>query len=81
MRSPRGTALEGALLATLGGDGTAGAPFATDGGELERAGIASLICGPGEIEQAHQPNESVSRAAFERGVAVIQTIIGRLCRS
>jgi acetylornithine deacetylase len=81
MRSPRGTALEAALLATVGGTAATGAPFATDGGELERAGIASLICGPGEIEQAHQPNESVSRAAFEGGVAVLQTIIGRLCCS
>jgi acetylornithine deacetylase len=82
MRSPRGTPLEAALTAVLGGGGgAAGAPFATDGGELERGGIASLICGPGEIEQAHQPDESVSRAAFERGVDVIQTIIGRLCCS
>src|SRR6185369_12089595 len=80
MRSPRGTPLETALAAVLDDrGGPSGAPFATDGGELEQIGIASLICGPGDIEQAHQPDESVSRAAFERGVEVIQTIIGRLC--
>ena len=80
MRSPRGTPLESALTALLGGaGGPSGAPFATDGGELERVGIASLVCGPGDIEQAHQPDESVSRAAFERGVEIVQTIIGRLC--
>jgi acetylornithine deacetylase/succinyl-diaminopimelate desuccinylase-like protein len=38
-----------------------------------------MICGPGELEQAHQPNESMPRAAFEEGVVVIQTIVGRLC--
>lgn len=79
MRSPRGSALEAALLGVVGGAGSAGAPFATDGGELERGGIASLICGPGELEQAHQPNESIPRAAFESGVAVIETIVRRLC--
>jgi acetylornithine deacetylase len=81
LRSPRGTALEMALLATVGDDTSAGAPFATDGGEFERGGIASVICGPGELEQAHQPNESLSRAAFEEGAKVIQAIIGRLCAS
>ncbi len=66
MRSPRGTTLEAALAAAIGGSAIGGgAPFATDGGELERGGIASLICGPGELEQAHQPNESIARAAFE----------------
>ena len=63
MRSPRGSALEARAasrrsVATTSG----GAPFATDGGALERGGIASLICGPGELEQAHQPNESMPRA-------------------
>ncbi len=79
MASPRGTTLEAALLAAVGGGAGGGAPFATDGGELERGGIASLICGPGELEQAHQPDESMPRAAFEAGVDVIQTIVRRLC--
>jgi acetylornithine deacetylase len=81
MRSPRGTALEAALLATVGGTASSGAPFATDGGELERAGVASLICGPGELEQAHQPNESMPRGAFEDGVGVIQAVVTKLCRA
>jgi acetylornithine deacetylase len=81
MRSPRGSVLERALLATVGGATSGGAPFATDGGELERGGIASVICGPGELEQAHQPNESMPRAAFEDGVRVIQAIVAKLCAS
>lgn len=83
MCSPRGTALETALHAALGRDGTGaddgGAPFATDGGELERGGIASVVCGPGELEQAHQPNESMPRAAFEHGVDVVRAVVERLC--
>ena len=58
-----------------------GAPFCTDGGRFTAAGISSLICGPGELEQAHQPDESVSRAAFESGSEHIVRVIGRLCVS
>ena len=80
MRSPRDTALERVLRATLGGDdGPSGAPFATDGGAFERGGIASLVCGPGDLDQAHQPDESMPRQAFESGVGVIQTVVTRLC--
>jgi acetylornithine deacetylase/succinyl-diaminopimelate desuccinylase-like protein len=38
-----------------------------------------LICGPGELEQAHQPDESFARAAFEGGVAAIRSVVQRLC--
>ena len=82
MRSPRATPLAAALVDALGaraGAGAGGAPFATDGGELERGGIASLVCGPGELEQAHQPDESIARAAFEEGVNVIRRVVDRLC--
>ena len=84
MHSPRDTALEIALRAVLehgASEADGGAPFATDGGELERGGIASVICGPGELEQAHQPNESMPRAAFEHGVDVVRAVIERLCVS
>ena len=45
----------------------AGAPFGTDGAWFARSGINTLICGPGEFAQAHQPNESIAQEAFERG--------------
>jgi len=35
-------------------------PFATDGGHFHRAGIPTIVVGPGSIEQAHKPNEYVS---------------------
>jgi acetylornithine deacetylase len=81
MLSPRGTPLERALRERLAGGGGAagGAPFCTDGGRFAAAGIASLICGPGDLEQAHQPDESVSRAAFECGSEHIVRVVERLC--
>ncbi|SDV49350.1 acetylornithine deacetylase [Chitinasiproducens palmae] len=34
--------------------------YGTEGGQFQQAGIPSIICGPGNIEQAHRPNEFVS---------------------
>lgn len=33
--------------------------FGTEGGLFNQAGIPSIICGPGKIDQAHKPNEYV----------------------
>jgi acetylornithine deacetylase len=79
LRTPRGTRLEHALLDILGAGPVLGAPFATDGPELASVGIDSLICGPGDLEQAHQPNERIDRGAFEDGPAVVRAVVERLC--
>jgi acetylornithine deacetylase len=76
--SPLGTELEKTLRAVLGDHEPGGAPFCTDGGRLAAAGIASLICGPGELAQAHQPDESLPREAFERGPDLILDVLGRM---
>jgi acetylornithine deacetylase len=79
LQTPRGTRLERALLDVLGERPVVGAPFATDGSELASAGIDSLICGPGDLDQAHQPNEGIDRRAFEDGPAVVRAVVERLC--
>ena len=34
--------------------------FGTEGGLYQQAGIPTVICGPGSIEQAHRPNELIA---------------------
>ena len=77
--SPRGTALEAALFEVTGAKTSGGALYGTDGAWFTGSGITSLICGPGDLEQAHQPNEHVRREAFERGPAIINKVIERMC--
>lgn len=79
MLAPSGSALERALFAATGASETGGAPFATDGAWFAEAGITTLICGPGDYAQAHQPNESIPRAAFERGTELTLNVIQRMC--
>ena len=48
--------------------------------DASRAGTAtSLICGPGELTEAHQPDESIARVAFETGAEHVLRVIERLC--
>jgi acetylornithine deacetylase len=77
--SPPGTPLAAALCAQLGVEEGGGAPFCTDGGRFAEAGMEVLICGPGELEQAHQPDESLPRAAFEAGPEHLLGVIRALC--
>ena len=79
--SPRGTPLEGALFEVLDQHTSGGAPFATDGCQFASGGIASLICGPGDLDQAHQPNESIRRETFENGTDAILAVVRRLCEA
>jgi acetylornithine deacetylase len=81
LESPRGTALEAALFEVTGARNSGGALYGTDGSWFNRSGMISLICGPGDLDQAHQPNEYVRREAFERGPALIGKVIDRLCAS
>ena len=81
LSSSRGTALERALAEVTGAKTSRGAVFGTDGGHLALSGITSLICGPGDLDQAHQPNESIRREPFERGTEMILRVIDRMCGS
>ncbi len=46
--------------------GARGAParvsYGTEAGVFERAGVASIVCGPGHVAQAHQPEEWIAEA-------------------
>lgn len=43
--------------------------FAAEAGQFQQAGYSTVICGPGSIDQAHQPNEYVELSQMERGAA------------
>lgn len=77
--SPRHTPLERVLFDEFDTTTSGGAPFGTDGSQFARVGIDSLICGPGDLDQAHRPNESIRRDAFERGSQHILSIIHKMC--
>ena len=73
---------DGPLLADcrhLSGEAPATACFATEGPFLEALGLETVIMGPGRIEVAHQPDESLELAQAERCGEVLDGLIGRFC--
>lgn len=44
----------------------------------ERLGIATVVCGPGSIEQAHRPDEFIERAQLERCDAMLDALLTHL---
>ncbi|MEO9634625.1 MAG: acetylornithine deacetylase [Parasphingorhabdus sp.] len=52
--------------------------YAAEAGQFQQAGFATVICGPGSIEQAHQPNEYVSVEQFARGADFMARLVEEL---
>ena len=79
LRSPTDDAFCDLLCYIMGKPADRGAPYATDGGQFQQIGINSYICGPGLLEQAHQPNESISVSHFVSGQEKIEQVIYEWC--
>ena len=48
--------------------------FAAEAGQFQRAGFSTVLCGPGSIAQAHQPDEYVEISQMERGLAFMRRL-------
>ena len=40
--------------------------YGTEAGQFQAEGYSSIICGPGDIAQAHQPNEFITVKQFKK---------------
>ena len=61
------------LAQALSGEkGTTLVAFGTEAGLFKNAGISTVVCGPGSIQQAHQPDEYVSLEQLGRCEAFMQ---------
>ena len=54
-----------------------GASFTTEGGLYQASGIPAVICGPGGIAQAHQPNEFLSLEQLDAGGRFVREVLAR----
>ena len=69
---------EAAALALqwTGGNRTYAVPYGTEAGIFRARGIPTVICGPGDISQAHQPNEFVAKSQMAACDAFMAKMIG-----
>ncbi len=49
--------------------------YAAEAGQFQGAGFSTVICGPGSIDQAHQPDEFVEVSQVQRGAAFMARLV------
>ena len=54
--------------------------FASEAGQFQQGGFSTILCGPGSIDQAHQPDEYVDVAQLERGADFMARLVEELAR-
>jgi acetylornithine deacetylase len=63
-------------LEWTGGNRTYAVPYGTEAGIFRSHGVPTVICGPGDISQAHQPNEFVAKSQMD----ACDTFIGKMIK-
>lgn len=52
--------------------------YGAEAGQFQQAGHSVVMCGPGSIDQAHQPDEYISLAQVKEGTAFVRRLIDYL---
>jgi len=52
--------------------------FGTEGGLFDAAGIPTVVCGPGSMDQGHKPDEFVSRVQLDACDAMLQRMLAAI---
>lgn len=74
----RDSAAETLARVLTGDNDTRAVAYAAEAGLFQHAGMATVICGPGSIEQAHQPDEWIEVSQIEEGAAFMRRLIAHL---
>jgi acetylornithine deacetylase len=73
------TEVVGMAQELAGSDEIGKVSFGTEGSQFQRAGIATVVCGPGSIEQAHKPNEYVTLDQVAQCERFLRRLMDRIC--
>lgn len=70
------------VKALTGNAGHGAIAFGTEAGSFRQGlGIPAVVCGPGSIRQAHQPDEFVSLEQLARCERFLEALRGHMCRA
>jgi len=61
-----------------GSNGRFSVSYAAEAGQFQEAGFPTVICGPGSIDQAHQPNEFIKISQVAEGTRFMRNLISHL---
>lgn len=63
-----------------GDNGSHVVAYGTEGGQFQEAGWSTVVCGPGDIAQAHQPDEFIEISQMAAGEQFVRRMIAELAR-
>ena len=63
----------------LTGYSASAAAYGTEGPYFNQMGMNTVVLGPGDIEQAHQPDEYLSEQRIKPTIEVLEKLIGQFC--
>jgi acetylornithine deacetylase len=75
MRISETADLVGLVKRLSGADSVSAASYSTEAGLFQEAGIPTVVCGPGDIVQAHGPNEFVSLEQLAKCEAFLGALV------
>lgn len=75
-----GSDAETLVMRLAGRNRTIAVAYATEAGHFQRAGLPTIVCGPGSIDQAHQPDEYITLEQFAAGEAFMRKLMAE-CRA
>jgi acetylornithine deacetylase len=52
--------------------------FGTEGGQFQAAGMSTVVCGPGSIAQAHQPDEFIETDQLREGLRFMRALVDHM---
>lgn len=78
MALPADHELANVVKQITGSNSTGKVSYGTEGGFYQEAGIPTIICGPGNIAQAHQPDEWIAESELDACDRFIRQLADRL---
>lgn len=69
------------VTALTGANASGRVSFGTEAGLFQQAGIPTIVCGPGNIEQAHKPDEFIAVEQVAQCETFLRRLMDRVCRS
>jgi acetylornithine deacetylase len=73
-----GSPAEALALKIAQADRTITVSYGSEAGQFQAARIPTVVCGPGSIEQAHQPDEYIELSQLEQGIGFMRRLATQL---
>ncbi|MGE3248472.1 MAG: acetylornithine deacetylase [Beijerinckiaceae bacterium] len=73
-----GSPAESLALKLTRSNQTIAVAYATEAGQFQKGGVPAVVCGPGSIDQAHQPDEFIEIAELEGCIGFMRRLAAEL---